>query len=90
MNDTDLDLDAIEARATAARSGPWYRDPTREEDEVDAVMGPLVQTGNLIRQSMICEDIDRHADADFIAQARTDIPALIAEVRRLRSLVGAS
>jgi hypothetical protein len=29
---------------------------------------------------------DRTEDADFIAHARADVPALVAEVRRLRAL----
>ncbi len=39
----------------------------------------------------VCENSDAMAslaDADFIAHARTDIPALIAEVERLRMLSG--
>ena len=44
---TDLDLEAIKARAEAANGGPWK-------------------------------------DAEFVAHARTDVPALIAEVKRLR------
>jgi len=50
---TDLDLDAIQARADAATGGPWKSLP------------------------------------EFIAHARTDIPALIAEVKALRGKVAA-
>ena len=39
------------------------------------------------------EDIEltgaTHADQDFIASARQDVPALVAEVRRLRKLLDA-
>ncbi len=80
-----LDLDAIEARANAATPGPW---------EVEEYVGVLESTSVLDRVSEPTHDWERRiiasslpdepADAAFIAHARTDVPALIAEVRRLR------
>ena len=53
---TDLDLDAIEARADAATDGPW---------------------------------VVKLLDAEFIAHARTDVPALVAALREARAKVEA-
>lgn len=75
-----IDLDAIEARASAASPGPWQRGnriggPATELDDAQ-VYGP----------EMTIYDEGGHGweDAEFIAHARTDVPALVAEVRRLR------
>jgi hypothetical protein len=87
-----LDLDAIEARAEAATEGPWQYDgmPLRE----DAEYGHIVTGGGTpgsMREHQICwvgETLNLRApeDAEFIAHARADVPALLAEVRRLRAL----
>lgn len=87
----DIDLDAIEARANAATPGPWDRVPqTRGGD----LIAHRYETGNqmnptglrmvsfmMSRGNSLKED---EANADFVSSARTDIPALVAEVRRLR------
>jgi hypothetical protein len=68
-----LDLDAITARADAATEGPWnlYRD--------GILCGVADST-----DGFICEPPMRWTDAAFVAHAREDLPALVAEVRRLR------
>lgn len=72
------ELAAIEQRASAATPGPWatYRDETWMVVYIDANNGVVVapEGDNLILSV---------ADAEFIAAARTDIPALISEIRRL-------
>ena len=81
-----LDLDAIEVRANAATDGPW--------EAPDQLLIPCVRGvsdhGNTIR---VCQfgwnnspDAKRRDanNAVFIAHAREDVPALVAEVRRLR------
>ena len=80
---TDEDLDAIEARANAARPGPWLT-PEQAGDpyKVDALDhegcdvwpwgGP---DGN---------DEQGKLDMIFAYAAREDVPKLIAEIRRLR------
>jgi hypothetical protein len=88
-----LDLDAIEARAEAATEGPWQYDgmPLRE----DAEYGHIVTGGGTpgsMREHQICwvgETLNLRApeDAEFIAHARVDVPALLAEVERLRAAV---
>lgn len=83
----ELDLEAIEARANAATEGPWHG----EHDEFGCV-----QQGNYgwVAPGAGPEydvDSDRgHADAEFIAHARTDVPDLLAELKRLRPVVEAA
>ncbi len=76
---TDALLQAIENRAAAASSGPWGRDGVR------VVM--LAWDGS--HGDLVCrtEEDPRGADGDFIAAAREDVPALLAEVERLRGVV---
>ena len=71
---SDIDLDAIEARANAATPGPWLVLRGMDCTHVRAQDGHF-ETG--------CINWDGRdaSDADFIAAARTDIPALIARVR---------
>ena len=88
---TEEELAQIEARANAASPGPW----------TSFVEGRDHQSGDdFIRISELdAEDdmyVSRHgnagsrppstADQDFIAHARQDVPALIAEIRRLREV----
>ena len=71
MTAVELDLDAIEARFEHVTDGPW----TTGEDGL--VWPP--HTGDPVSGSIWLPD------ARFIAAARTDVPALVAEVRRLRA-----
>lgn len=72
-------LDAIEARASAATPGPWTADGAC-----------VVVAGDLCDQVMIAHgwpwrrNGERAPNAAFAAHARDDVPALVAEVRRLR------
>jgi hypothetical protein len=75
------ELAAIEARANAATPGPWTDDlakcgsqQARGEDSL--YFQPTGPESRTATQS--------EADRLFIAHARSDIPALIAEVRFLR------
>lgn len=81
---TRPDLDAIEARANAATPGPWCSSSEYGYWQI----GPTSGDG--------CErllDIDvgnsdnAHHDAPFVAEARTDIPALLAYARELEARV---
>jgi len=78
---TERELDEIRDRHDRATPGPWKawvegRDHTSGSS--------FVQTGG--------EDIEMSgattADYDFIAHAKQDVPRLLAEIRRLRALVG--
>lgn len=74
-----LDLDAIEARANSAMAGPWkaeeYRGFNRKDAEWVVWMNDAKTEDNTILEQ---------PDAEFIAHAREDVPALVAEVRRTR------
>ena len=89
-----LDLDAIEKRANAATPGPW-----RACREGACSCGQVwsIPLDRIISHPAFEYDFDEtstpeiyHApNAAFIAAAREDIPALVAEVRRLRALLDA-
>jgi len=66
-----LDLDAIRARLAAATPGPWTAHPD------GLVWSDL--PGDPVSGSV------EQANAELIAHARQDIPALLAEVERLRA-----
>jgi hypothetical protein len=83
-----LDLDAIEARAEAATKGPW--------DVFEHYCGSCTVAQMRSCDKLICVNAHEHglkpylsdaANAVFIAAARTDVPALCAEVRRLQERV---
>lgn len=77
MSITETELQAIEARAAAASNGPWYK----EKGGICGFSGQTYRVGSV-------QFTDRggmnEANADFIVAAREDVPALVAEVRRLR------
>lgn len=76
---TNERLAEIEARAAKATPGPWVHGGGQDiqtEDEID-VADACKGDGYLCAEGL--------ADADFIAHSRTDIPDLIAEIRRLRA-----
>ena len=79
-NRTALDLDAIEARVNRATLGPWVA------HYPSYVVGSPPYKVCQLSDPWI-DNTNRAADAAFIAAARQDIPALIAEVRRLRAEV---
>lgn len=86
-----LDLDGIKTREAAATKGPWHA-PGLGEVHSDHDNGIYVRitrdraTGESEDDCIVC-DYCGDADADFIAHARQDIPALIAEVERLEAEV---
>jgi hypothetical protein len=77
---TPLDLKAIEARAEAAMPGPWMWKPYGEGSEMTYLAD---QDGRDVRW------YSQNATNAFIAAARTDIPLLVAELRRLRAALQA-
>lgn len=76
---TQEQLDAIQARVDGATNGPWgcYGDGAHEVFDAG-------EYGDGDRGEVVAAVIDRLSDAVFIAHAREDIPALLAEVQRLR------
>ncbi len=86
---TEEELTAIEGRANAATLGPWVRVAIESyhNDEM-AFCVKSVPTGHDIASNQTYyPDAVTPENQLFIAHARTDIPALVAEVRRLRELV---
>ena len=83
----ELDLDAIEVRSALATAGPWH---TPHEDGYGCVYignyGWVAGDSRGNGPSYDVDDEQGHADAEFIAHAREDVPALVAEVRRLRAV----
>lgn len=83
---TDLDLDAIEARANAATAGPWRvwsGSRVEHKSAVETAWSHDADGGD----TELVADCCPTADAAFIAHSRTDIPALVTEIRRLRAEV---
>lgn len=72
-------LQAIEERAHAATPGPWMEEAESGEWWV-ASMSDETAALYVIPDTALMNQ----ADVDFIAHARDDVPALIAEVRSLR------
>lgn len=73
-----LDLDAILARADRATDGPW------EADESEIYGAGRQWVGETLDE----DDHDKmRANSAFIAAARTDVPALVAELRASRAEV---
>lgn len=66
-------IEAIRNRAEAATEGPW---------NYGFAYGIIVESKTTEVVAEECGVI-RYPDAEFIAEARTDIPALLAEVERL-------
>lgn len=76
-----LDLDAIRERADAATKGPWHVEYCGERGYPQRVCNDAAVTV-----------ADTHwgggglaPDAEFIAHAREDVPALLAEIQQLRA-----
>lgn len=87
---TDDELTRLAALANAATPGPWHTDADTCGDNDD----PAVMAGkqwvcgtSYDTLSTSIGDRDIKADARFIADARDAVPALVAEVRRLRSML---
>lgn len=77
---TDDHLSEIERRCELATDGPWRsfvegRDQMSGSDFIQTAGDDVYLSGAT------------HEDQDFIAAARQDVPALIAEVRRLKRLL---
>jgi len=80
MSMTQQELQEIQARAEAATAGPWG-------SRIDVGKQFYVFTPSYGVRDFSCLSggFEHETDADFIAHARTDIPALLAENARLRA-----
>lgn len=85
----ELDLAAIRARVEAATAGPWhaydanvdYDGPSRWAAANDAHLTLDPRYDHLD----VTVDCGTEQDAEFVAHARDDVPALLSEVERLRA-----
>lgn len=86
-----LDLAPIKKRDAQATAGPWFfKVQTARRVEPDgSVMIGAVAPGHQIRARPPGGSFPS-SDGEFIAHARADVPALIAEIERLRALASAS
>jgi hypothetical protein len=90
-----MNLDEIEARANAATPGPWtYHDgcgyvevPPGGAIEFKPGWERSVHFLARVHNNHVEGEDGLGFDGAFIAAARTDVPALIAEVRRLREAI---
>lgn len=83
---TELDLDAVRARLNAATEGPWrFSNTTDTRGRKGEFRAPPPHNG-----FMLVGPWTNDADAEFIANARTDVEALADEVERLRAGIEAA
>lgn len=84
-------LDEIEARAEAATDGPWEAKRDSYSCEAGSYEGAEIPgVAETVLASTGCDHGDlpplEVEDADFIAHARTDVPAMIAALRAVLEL----
>jgi len=72
-------LETIRARVEKATPGPWIH------MDGDVFYGEIRDVDNFDLIAEVPEADDRPEDFEFMAEARQDIPDLLAEVERLRS-----
>ena len=90
-----LDLEPIKARDAAATPGPWLLAGTHAKPHhtVHASGVTGYQVHSMQRVADEAPDVYKHMkatyfrDAAFIAHARRDVPALVAEVETLRAVI---
>ena len=90
---TEEQLLEIEARCNAATPGPWDSCTAICGSGDSAIIAPI--HGRSCVLALVCAEVDEQGkdvvrsmrDAAFIAAARTDVPALVAEVRRLSEAI---
>ena len=85
MSPPMLDLDAIEARAEAADPAPWYLSDldTAWEDHKPVIA--RLDSSVITRHEPSHPPTRSSPNVQFIAHARADIPALVAELRAARA-----
>lgn len=95
---TDDQLGVWEDLAAAATDGPWWTtedlDDSSDSPAIGVAAGPSSGYASMVVVTPGDASYDageataREADAVFIAAARDAVPALVAEVRRLRAALG--
>ena len=87
---TPSELAAIRTRLQKAASGPWKVTRVRNHwpsDLGDKFTHPSVRTFRVPKRMYEIATQQVEADAEFMARARQDVPALLDEFDRLRSVV---
>ena len=90
---TREELEAIEAREKAATPGPWKKASLSEDYGAGYGMTTFFvkqPDGNLYRIGSADTSkkyIEENNNAEFVAHSRQDVPALVAEVKRLNAEV---
>lgn len=82
---TQVQLEAIRKRASLATEGPWATGTGYEQASRGNYVFTTEGFGAIVAAECGGDCVLEDADAEFIAHARTDIPALLAEVERLRA-----
>jgi hypothetical protein len=85
---TDQQLDDYDRLAQAATPGPWCTDAWEIYQGAEYQPGLSMWIGETCRGTS--SPVQDRTDAEFVAHARTAMPALVAEVRRLRTVVAAA
>lgn len=88
---TEAELQAIETRCNEASVAPWHCDPWNMLPN-GYLYGPAPAHSHKCAENaglMKCHPPAsfQYQDADFIAHARADVPALIAEIRQLQAKI---
>lgn len=84
-DERQLDLAPIKARTEAATDAPWHPVDLRHQRGGQIRIFP--KRGGWIIANVLAKGDNPDADAEFVAHAREDIPALIAEVESLRAIL---
>lgn len=83
-----INLDRIERRANAATQGPWgfsYGDRRYIADPSTDIVGEVAPPYSGQTMCVFAVASANQGDSEFIASARTDVPALVARVRELET-----
>lgn len=83
---TELNLEEIEARWDEATEGPWVFQPWSAHLLPSGDYAESILMANASSDGELCRGLF-DADGEAIAHARRDVPALIAEARRLRAQI---
>lgn len=81
MTITDEELARIEALCDAATPGPWIECVETSRDGLFQFSGIVSDAA----REHIAGSVNTAGDSAFIAESRAAVPALVAEVRRLRA-----
>jgi hypothetical protein len=87
--ETNTEIENIRARCEAARSGPWTA-IIEGRDQTSGSSFIMIGEGQKREEDLYLTGDDKPVsipDYDFIANARQDIPFLLAEIDRLKSLL---